>query len=70
MITRHRPAELDSVDVEILRMLSQGAQGESIATHLGLTVRTLQRRIAGIKVRLGARSTIAAVVCAIRRGLI
>lgn len=70
MITRHPPAALDQIDIQILRMLSEGQHCESIATDMGIPVRTLERRIAVLKTRLGARSTIAAVVVAIRRGLI
>lgn len=70
MILRERPTLLDRRDVEILRMLSEGMLEERIAADLHVSLRTLQRRVAVIKDRLGAASTIAAVVTAIRRGLI
>jgi DNA-binding NarL/FixJ family response regulator len=70
MITRHRRGDFDELDLQILRILSEGTSSETVATELGIPVRTLQRRISTIKTRLGAPSTIAAVVIAIRRGLI
>lgn len=70
MITRLRPDDLDELDLRILRILSQGTPSETLAGDLGIPVRTLQRRISNIRSRLGAPSTIAAVVTAIRRGLI
>lgn len=70
MLTRLRQDGLDELDLQILRILSKGTPGETIAADLGIPVRTLQRRIAAIKTQLGAPSTIAAVVIAIRRGLI
>lgn len=70
MITRLREGDLDELDLQILRRLSQGTPSQKVATDLGIPARTLQRRISTIKTRLGAPSTIAAVVTAIRRGLI
>jgi hypothetical protein len=65
MFARLHQGDLDELDLQILRILSKGT-----STDLNLPMRTRQRRIATIKTRLGAPSTIAAVVTAIRRGLI
>lgn len=70
MITRLRDGDLADLDLQILRILSEGTCSETAAADLGMSVRTLERRISAIKTRLGAPSTIAAVVIAIRRGLI
>lgn len=70
MITRLRDGDLAELDLQILRILSRGTSSETAAAELGLSVRTLERRVSAIRSRLGAPSTIAAVVIAIRRGLI
>lgn len=70
MITRLRHGDLDELDLQILRILSMGTPCETVAADLDISVRTLQRRISNIRAELGAPSTIAAVVTAIRRGLI
>jgi len=70
MIRRLCERDLDELDLQILRILSDGTPCDAVASDLGIPVRTLQRRISRIRAHLGAPSTIAAVVTAIRRGLI
>ncbi|UMG93982.1 LuxR C-terminal-related transcriptional regulator [Nocardioides sp. TF02-7] len=70
MITRRREDDLADLDLQILRSLSEGRRSETVASDLGISVRTVERRISAIRAQLGAASTIAAVVVAVRRGLI
>jgi DNA-binding NarL/FixJ family response regulator len=62
--------QLDSLDLEILRLLASGATGHALARTINLPPRTAQRRIQDMKRRFGATSTIEVVVDAVRRGLV
>ena len=52
----------------LLRQLAQGAKDEQIARTLGVSLRTVRRRIAAIMVELGVDSRFQAGVEAVRRG--
>jgi len=52
----------------LLRQLAQGAKDEQIARTLGVSLRTVRRRIAGIMTELGVDSRFQAGVEAVRRG--
>ena len=54
----------------LLQQLTQGAKDEQIARMLGLSLRTVRRRIAEIMTELGAASRFQAGVEAVRRGWI
>lgn len=49
-------AERDGVDGELLALLGTGMKDEAIARELGVSVRTLGRRVAGLLEALGART--------------
>ena len=52
----------------LLSQLAQGSKDEQIARTLGLSLRTVRRRIAGLMTELGADSRFQAGVEAARRG--
>jgi DNA-binding CsgD family transcriptional regulator len=52
----------------LLQQLATGAQDEQIARRLGISLRTVRRRIAEVLVELGAESRFQAGVEAVRRG--
>ncbi|MFG3435692.1 helix-turn-helix domain-containing protein [Nonomuraea sp. NPDC047897] len=54
--------------VQVLRLAAQGMCDESIARHLGVSVRTVRARFADAMARLGAQSRFHAGVEAARRG--
>ncbi|MBO3747113.1 helix-turn-helix domain-containing protein [Streptosporangiaceae bacterium NEAU-GS5] len=54
--------------VQVLRLASQGMSDESIARHLGISVRTVRARFADAMVELGAQSRFQAGAAAARRG--
>lgn len=60
-----RPA---SRDLQVLVMLASGATDESIARQLGLSTRTVERRVRAMLDRLGAETRFQAGVQAARRG--
>lgn len=62
-----RPGDLD---VEILRLLSQGHTTHAIARRTGISERTVRRRLRAVADELGVDSSIEVVVHAVRVGLI
>lgn len=54
--------------VQLARLLASGAKDESVARHLGLSVRSLSRLVAELSDELGAGSRFQAGVSASRRG--
>ncbi len=63
-------SSLSTRNVEVLRMLAQGAATKQISDHLGYSERTIKHAVAEILEELGARSRSEAVAMGIRRGLI
>ncbi len=57
-------------DAEMLRLLAAGLKDEAVARHLGLSERTVRRRIADLVGELGAASRFQAGVLAAKRGWI
>ena len=57
-------------DVRILRMLSEGQTTDAIARRMGLSERTVRRRLRTIADEIGVDSTIETVVYAVRSRLI
>lgn len=56
--------------VEVLRLLAEGAQAKTIAGRLGIAETTARNHIAGVLRRLGCHSQLEAVAVARRLGLI
>src|SRR5690606_16436808 len=63
-------ASLSPRNVEVLRLLAQGAATRQISDQLGYSERTIKHAVAEILEELGARSRAEAVAMGIRRGLI
>ena len=57
-------------DVAILRLLSEGNTTDAIARKVGMSERTVRRRLRTIADELGVDSSIEVVVHAVRHGLI
>ncbi|WP_157550813.1 LuxR C-terminal-related transcriptional regulator [Nocardioides jensenii] len=62
--------ELSNDDVALLALLASGLPAEAVARRLGLSERTVRRRIRLICDRLGVTTTVEAVVWAARRRLV
>ena len=54
----------------ILELLTMGAKDETIARHLGISLRTVRRRVAELMAAVGATTRFQAGVQAVRRGLL
>ncbi|WP_332663733.1 helix-turn-helix transcriptional regulator [Aeromicrobium sp.] len=65
-----RAAQLDDGDLGVLRLLGRGLTTDAIARELGVSERTLRRRVRLICDRLGVKTPIEAVVLAARSRLI
>ncbi len=65
-----RSTKLADDDLATLRLLSQGLTTDAIARELGVSERTLRRRVRLICDRLGVKTPIEAVVWAARGRLI
>ncbi|MEV5695155.1 helix-turn-helix domain-containing protein [Micromonospora globbae] len=61
---------LDEEDLRPLRLLAAGLPVETVARRLGLSERTVRRRVRAVCDRLGVTAPIQAVVWAARRGLL
>jgi len=61
---------LSARNVEVLRLLAQGAVTRQISDQLGYSERTIKHAVSEILEELGARSRAEAVALGIRRGLI
>ncbi|NEE02733.1 winged helix-turn-helix transcriptional regulator [Phytoactinopolyspora halotolerans] len=68
--TGDRPAELTDDDVAVLRLLSTGLKDEAIARQLGVSLRTLRRRVLRVMDLLHASTRFQAGAQAMRRGWI
>ena len=62
-----RPEQLD---IEILRLLSRGHTTDAIARRVGVSERTVRRRLRSLADEIGVDSSIEVVVHAVRTGLI
>lgn len=65
-----RPAELTDGDMEVLRLLSTGLKDEAIARQLGVSMRTVRRRVLRVMDLLHASTRFQACAQAMRRGWI
>lgn len=61
---------LDPVDQEILALLAGGVTVDGVARRVGLSARTVRRRLRGLADELGVETTIETVVHAVRDGVI
>ncbi len=69
----HAPAEnsdLTPRELEVLRMLAEGAANKIIAWKLGISEHTVKFHVASILAKLGASSRTEAVTIGIRKGLL
>jgi DNA-binding NarL/FixJ family response regulator len=65
-----RAARLDDDDLGVLRLLGRGLTTDAMARELGVSERTLRRRVRLICDQLGVKTPIEAVVWAARSRLI
>jgi DNA-binding CsgD family transcriptional regulator len=68
--TQRAVQRLTHRQVEVLRLLAEGAQAKTIAVRLGIAETTARNHIAGVLRRLGCHSQLEAVAVARRSGLI
>ncbi|MEU6207466.1 LuxR C-terminal-related transcriptional regulator [Micromonospora musae] len=61
---------LDAADLRLLRLPASGLPLETVARRMGLSERTVRRRVRAVCDRLGVTAPIQAVVWAARRGLL
>ncbi|MEV4811686.1 helix-turn-helix domain-containing protein [Micromonospora avicenniae] len=61
---------LDEEDLRLLRLLATGLPLETVARRMGLSERTVRRRVRAVCDRLDVAAPIQAVVWAVRRGLL
>jgi DNA-binding NarL/FixJ family response regulator len=62
--------ELTARELQVLRLLAEGASNKSIARHLGITPHTAKFHVASIVAKLGATGRTDAVAKAMRLGLV
>ncbi len=62
--------DLTEREREILRRVARGERSKEIATHLGISIRTVGAHLASIYSKLGVDSRAAAVATALERGLL
>ncbi|MEX0800860.1 MAG: alpha/beta fold hydrolase [Dehalococcoidia bacterium] len=65
-----RPISLTARETEVLSLLSSGCSGKEIAAQLTVSLSTVQRHIANIYAKIGARGRVEAAAYAIRHGLV
>lgn len=69
--TRRRPEPgLAGDERRVLALLAAGATHETAARHLGVSPRTVRRRVETIRIRLGVATMIETVVWAAKHGLL
>lgn len=61
---------LEPLDLEILSLVADGHTTDVVGRRLGLSERTVRRRLRAVADQLGVGSTIEAVVHVVRAGLI
>jgi len=62
--------ELSDEEVAVLRLIAEGLPIDSVAARLGMSPRTVRRRMHDVCERIGVTSTIPAVVWAAHHGLV
>ena len=61
---------MDPDDLEVLRAFATGRSTAEVAAELGVSEHAVNRRLIRIRRELAAPNTVAAVVTAVRRGLL
>lgn len=69
-LSQDREPSADATRSQILRMLAVGAKDETMARQLGLSLRTVRRRVAEVMSELGAATRFQAGVEAVRRRIV
>lgn len=64
------PTELTARELQVLRLLTEGASNKAIARRLGITPHTAKFHVASILAKLGATGRTDAVAIAMRLGLV
>jgi DNA-binding NarL/FixJ family response regulator len=67
---RRAPDQLDEDDLALLGLLARGQTTATVASRLDCSERTVRRRLRGICDELGVRSSMEAVVLAVRHRVI
>ena len=65
----NRPSGLSDRELEVLRLLAGGQSNAEIAAELVLSVRTVEKHVANIYAKIGARGRADAATYALRHGL-
>ena len=63
-------AQLTERETHVLRLLANGRKGKEIAAELGISVATVQRHIANIYAKIGARGRVEAAAYAFEQGIV
>ena len=64
-----RAADLSRRELEVLRLLAAGESNSQIGRRLGLSTHTIERHVANLYRKIGARGRADAVAHALRHGL-
>lgn len=64
----HTSSALPAEDAHLLALMAQGLKDEVVARRLGLSLRTVRRRIAHLMAELDATTRFQAGIEAVRRG--
>ncbi|MCM0620653.1 helix-turn-helix domain-containing protein [Nocardioides bruguierae] len=67
---RREPWRPDREDLRLLSLMAQGLTIEAVAREVGMSVRTVRRRVRAVGEHLGVETTMESVVWAVRAGLI
>jgi DNA-binding NarL/FixJ family response regulator len=62
-------SSLTARETEVLRLVADGSSNQQIASKLVLSLRTVERHIANIYAKLGARNRVEATAYAVRQGI-
>jgi NarL family two-component system response regulator YdfI len=69
-IESHEPSNLTERELEVLTSVARGERSKEIASHLGISERTVKAHLASIYNKLGVDSRAAAIAVAAQRGLL
>ena len=61
---------LTSRELQVLRLVAAGSTNKEIASALGVAVSTLERHVANLYTKIGARGRADAIAYALRHGLV
>lgn len=64
------PTGLETRDIQILQALSEGASASAVGRRLGISERTVRRRMVAVCAQLGAKNVVEAVAIAVRWDLL